>query len=179
MKTVGVLPLALSSPSPLAFLVPRPLRGIVAHAFRVGNPGTLGRGTSASGRSIRVAGGPPWPISVRPADRPAALHLRLLRHFESVVDLDPKVADCAFQLGVPEQQLDGSKILRATVDQRRLGAAQRVRPVVGAVESSCSSPSKIRLLALALQSSLHQMQRVSQSLSRNIATDASWRSWLP
>jgi len=78
---------------------------------------------------------PLWPISVRPADRPAALHLRLLRHFESVVDLDPKVADCAFQLGVPEQQLDGSKILRATVDQRRLGAAQRVRPVVGAVES--------------------------------------------
>jgi hypothetical protein len=71
-----------------------------------------------------------WPVSVPSLERPAALHLRLLRHFESVVDLDPKVADCAFQLGVPELQLDGSKILRATVDQHRLGAPQRVRPVV-------------------------------------------------
>jgi len=118
------------------FWCPGPLRGIVAHAFRVGNPGTLGsrnvRFRAVNSRGRRT---PLWPISVRPADRPAALHLRLLRHFESVVDLDPKVADCAFQLGVPEQQLDGSKILRATVDQRRLGAAQRVRPVVGAVES--------------------------------------------
>ena len=61
-----------------------------------------------------------WPVSDPPTDRPAALHLRLLRHFESVFDLDPKVADRAFQLCVPEQQLDGPKILRATVHQRRL-----------------------------------------------------------
>lgn len=59
----------------------------------------------------------------------AALHLRLLRHFESVVDLDPRVADRAFQLGAPEQQLHGAKILRATVDQDHFGAAQRVRLV--------------------------------------------------
>jgi hypothetical protein len=69
-----------------------------------------------------------WPVSVPPTDRPVALHLRLLRHFESVVDLDPKVTDRAFQVGVPEQQLDGANILRAPVDQRRLGAPQRVRP---------------------------------------------------
>jgi hypothetical protein len=55
----------------------------------------------------------------------AALHLRLLRHFESVVDLDPKAADCAFQLGVSERQVDRSKILRATVDRRGFGAPQR------------------------------------------------------
>jgi hypothetical protein len=34
----------------------------------------------------------------------------MLHHFENVVDLDPKVADFPFQLGVPELQLDGSKI---------------------------------------------------------------------
>jgi hypothetical protein len=67
-----------------------------------------------------------WPVSDWPTDRPVALHLRLLRHFESVVDLDPRVADCAFQLGVPEPQLDGPKILLAPVDQRCLGAPQRV-----------------------------------------------------
>lgn len=49
-------------------------------------------------------------------------HYRILQRLLScrVVDLDPKVADRAFQLGVPEQQLDGSEILGATVDQRRL-----------------------------------------------------------
>ena len=40
------------------FWCPRPLRGIVAHALRIGNPGTLESRKSASGRSIRVAGGP-------------------------------------------------------------------------------------------------------------------------
>ncbi len=44
-----------------------------------------------------------WPVSARATDRPVALHLGLLRHFVSVVDLDAKVADCAFQFGVPEQ----------------------------------------------------------------------------
>src|ERR1700683_1011596 len=81
-----------------------------------------------------------WPVSVAPADWPAVLHLRLLRHFESVVDLDPEVADRAFQLCVPEQQLNGPKILGAMVDQRRLGAPQRVRPLVSAVEAELLDP---------------------------------------
>ena len=81
------------------------------------------------------------PVSVPPADRPAAaLDLSLLRHFESVVNLDPKVADCAFQLDVPEQQLHDPKVLRAAVDQRGLGAPHRVRPVVGAVEPELLDP---------------------------------------
>ena len=50
------------------------------------------------------------------------------------------MADCTFQLCAPEQQLDGSKILRATVDQRRLNAAQRVRPVVSPVEAELLDP---------------------------------------
>src|SRR5438034_1924874 len=48
------------------FWCPRPLRGIVAHAFRVGNPGTLGSRKSASGRPIRVSGGP---LEGRPAQK--------------------------------------------------------------------------------------------------------------
>jgi len=39
------------------------------------------------------------------------------------------------QLRVPEKQLDGAKVLRAPVDQRRLRSAHRVRPEVGAVQA--------------------------------------------
>jgi hypothetical protein len=53
---------------------------------------------------------------------------------------DPKVADRAFQLGVPEQQLNGPKVLGATVGQRRLGAPQRVRAIVSAVEAELFDP---------------------------------------
>jgi hypothetical protein len=75
-----------------------------------------------------------------PLTGPLALHLRLLRHFESVVDLNPKVANRAFQLAVPEQQLNGPKVLGATVDQRRLGASQRVCPVGSAIEAELLDP---------------------------------------
>ena len=80
------------------------------------------------------------PVSDPFADRPLALHFRLFRHFESVVDLDPEVANRAFQLGVPEQQLNGPKVFSATVDQRRLGAPQRVRAVVTAIEAELLDP---------------------------------------
>ena len=94
----------------------------------------------AFGAPFRGSDAYSWPLSDSTIDRPAALHLRLLRHFENVVDLDTKIADCTFQLCAPEQPLDGSKILRTTVDQLRLGAAQRVRPVVSAVEAELLDP---------------------------------------
>jgi hypothetical protein len=52
--------------------------------------GARARG-SAFGRSATV------PV----ADRRTLLHLGLLRHLESVVDLDAEVPDGAFQLGMP------------------------------------------------------------------------------
>jgi hypothetical protein len=44
------------------------------------------------------------------------------------------------QLGVPKQQLNGAQILRAPIDQRRLGPSHRVRPVVGAVQAQIVDP---------------------------------------
>jgi hypothetical protein len=41
---------------------------------------------------------------------------------------------------MPEQQLNGPKVLGATVDQRRLGAPQRMRPAVSAVEAELLDP---------------------------------------
>ena len=81
-----------------------------------------------------------WPVSVFVADRLAALHLDLLRHFEGVDHLDSKVADRALQPDVPEPQLGGPTILRATVDRRRLGAPQRVCPIVVRVEPELFGP---------------------------------------
>ena len=39
-----------------------------------------------------------------------------------------------------EQQLNGPKVFSATVDQRRLGAPQRVRPVVTAIQAELLDP---------------------------------------
>ena len=61
-----------------------------------------------------------------PSDRS---HLGLLRDLKRVVDLDAQVPDRAFGLGVPEQQLHSSEVLRPAVDQRRLGPSDRVRAV--------------------------------------------------
>src|SRR6267378_2497303 len=60
MKTVGVLPLALSSPPPSA-ISGAPAACAASSPMRSGlaTRGLWGRGTSASGRSIQLAGGPP------------------------------------------------------------------------------------------------------------------------
>jgi hypothetical protein len=57
------------------------------------------------------------------------LHLSLLSHLQSVVDLDSQVSNRALELGMPKQQLHCSEILRSTIDQGGLGAAQRVRAI--------------------------------------------------
>ena len=62
-------------------------------------------------------------------DRRSGLHLRLLGDLQRIIDLDPEVADGAFQLRVPEQQLNGPEIPGSPVDQRCLGAPQRMRAI--------------------------------------------------
>lgn len=72
---------------------------------------------------------PGRPTTRAAAGRPPALDLRLLGHLQRVVNLDPEVPHGALQLGMPKQQLNRAKVLRATVDQGSLGAAQGVGPV--------------------------------------------------
>lgn len=54
----------------------------------------------------------------------ADLDVDLLRDRQSVLDLDAEVPDGAFQLGMPEQELDCTDVARTAVDQRCLGTAQ-------------------------------------------------------
>ena len=52
----------------------------------------------------------------RPLAGQNASNLCLFSHLKGIVDLDAKVANCAFQLRMPEQQLYSAKILRPAVD---------------------------------------------------------------
>jgi hypothetical protein len=56
--------------------------------------------------------------------RPGISDLHLFRYRERVVHLDAKIPDCAFNLGMAEQELDGSQIAGAPVDQCRLRPTQ-------------------------------------------------------
>src|SRR5437762_2764955 len=60
---------------------------------------------------------------------PVTSDVNLLCYGQRVVDLNPKVADCALDLRMAEEQLHGAEISRALVDQRRLSAPQRVGAV--------------------------------------------------
>src|SRR5450631_1044476 len=80
------------------------------------------------------------PSSPTVATSPARLHFSLLRDLQRVVDLDPEVSDCAFQLGVSTQELNRPKIPGAPVDQRRLGASQRMGAVGCGIEPNRPRP---------------------------------------
>jgi hypothetical protein len=50
----------------------------------------------------------------------------MLRYGKGVLNLDAKVSDGAFDLGVAEQKLHGTQFARSAVDQRGLCPAQGV-----------------------------------------------------
>jgi len=58
---------------------------------------------------------------------PSESDINLFGNRERIVNLDAEIAHCAFDLGVAEQELDGSQIACAAVNQRCLGPAQGVR----------------------------------------------------
>ena len=59
--------------------------------------------------------------------RPPGLDFSLFRDLQRVIHLDPKVSDCALQLGVAEQKLDGPQVLGSLVDQRSPGPSHWLR----------------------------------------------------
>jgi len=79
------------------------------------------------GRERQLMAG--WRSHSTDADRPLNLYLRLLCHFQRVVDLDAQVPHSALQFRVTEQQLHDPQILGLSVDQRCLSTAHRVGSV--------------------------------------------------
>jgi hypothetical protein len=68
------------------------------------------------------------------------LEFDLLRDAQRVVDLDAEITNRAFQLRMPEQQLNGSQVARLLVNLCYLGSPHRVRSVGRAIKSSTFDP---------------------------------------
>ena len=69
------------------------------------------------------------------------LDFGLLRNLESIIDLNAKVPDRAFELGMAKKKLHGAQILGPSVDQRRLRAPDGVRPVRSRIETNLLNPA--------------------------------------
>ena len=72
--------------------------------------------------------------------RITASNFGLFGDLERVIHLNAKVSDRLLELQVPKEQLDRAQILGPPVDQGRLRAPYRVRPVVGAIQPQFVDP---------------------------------------
>jgi hypothetical protein len=57
-----------------------------------------------------------------------------------IIHFDAEIPHRAFNLAMPEEQLDGPQISGAPVDERSLGPSQRVRPVEMRIEPNTRQP---------------------------------------
>jgi hypothetical protein len=71
---------------------------------------------------------------------PGTSDVDFLGDFNGVVNLHAKVTDCALDLGVAEQQLDGPQVSGSPIDQRGLGSAQRVCAELEGIEANAAYP---------------------------------------
>lgn len=71
---------------------------------------------------------------------PGTSDLDLLGNLNGIVDFDAKISNCALYLRVAQQELDGTQVAGPSVDQRRLGSAQRVHAELEWVEADTGDP---------------------------------------
>jgi len=89
------------------------------------------------------------PLLVRSCERkvgracplcPKGSDVNLFCYGKGVVDFDPEVPDCAFDLGVAQQELHRPQVARPAVDQGGLGPSQGMRPEQVWVQSNAGDP---------------------------------------
>ena len=66
--------------------------------------------------------------------------LDLLGYGEGIIDIDAQVSNGALDLGVAEQELNGSKVPGSSVDHGRLGPPERVRAEFQRIETDAGNP---------------------------------------
>jgi hypothetical protein len=71
---------------------------------------------------------------------PGISDINLFGYCEGVIDLDAEISDGAFDLGMPEQELDSPEIARPSIDQGGLGATERMRAEQPRVETDAADP---------------------------------------
>ena len=89
--------------------------------------------SSASGPNRRLKGGQSM------SALPGISDINLFRYCWGIIDLDAEIPDRAFDLGMPEQELDSPQVARSPVDQGSF-AAQGMRPELPRVESDAANP---------------------------------------
>ena len=80
---------------------------------------------------------------------PTSPDINLFGYCQRVIDLNAEIADRALDLGVPEQELHGSQVAGAPIDQRRLRAPQRMRTEQRRIEPMLPIHSDTRRAYLA------------------------------
>jgi hypothetical protein len=66
--------------------------------------------------------------------------INLFRYCQRVIDLNAKMPDRAFDLGMPEQELDGPEITCPSIDQGRFCSSQGMRAEQPRVQPDASDP---------------------------------------
>ena len=92
---------------------------------------------------------------MRPPPVQWALYLRVLSNVEGVFHLNPEVSDGALELGVPEEELDGSQVFGSLVDQSGFCAPQRMRAVHRGVQPDVGYPRRNKASILPALDSTH------------------------
>ena len=73
---------------------------------------------SVVGTNRRLTSGRACPLC------PGISDINLFRYCQGVINLDAEISDRAFDLGMPEQELDSPQIARSTIDQGSFCASQ-------------------------------------------------------
>src|SRR3954454_10339174 len=71
---------------------------------------------------------------------PGNSDINLFRYRQSVIDLDAEIPHRAFDLGMPEQELNSPEIARPPIDEGCFGATQGMRPKQPRVETDAADP---------------------------------------
>ena len=75
--------------------------------------------------------------------------INLFRYCQRVIDLNAKIPDRAFDLGMPEQELDGPEITCPSIDQGRFCSSQGMRAEQPRVQPDASDPPRDKTCILA------------------------------
>lgn len=74
-------------------------------------------------------------LSAAPKNLSVALHLRVLRHFKRIIDINAELAHRALDPRVTEQDLHCAQILGSPINQGNLRATHRVRSIRVRIQS--------------------------------------------
>ena len=80
---------------------------------------------------------------------PGISDINLFRYCQGVIDLDAEIPDRAFDLGMPEQELDGPEVSRPPIDQGSFCASQRMRAKQPRVQPDAPDPLRHEARILA------------------------------